>query len=545
MTDPNQGEEMTTTEAAPVVEETPRPPCPKCGKPTLAVEGTDVRYCNACGQTTGGAITPDEVLDNTSSTAVDTRPTESGAAAAMDRAVDAALTIPGIPGRDEFLSLAAQARMLSLSGAAPKAIRNHPHIAFHVAMIGRDLGISPSSAMNLIDVIGDPDKHDDVQLSLSPELLVGQVQRLGLGDVKTIHVDYYSATAVALRPGGHVSYDKDGNVTEIVGEIGRATFSWDDALEADLVDERCTPPTADVRAVHWKKPGTRGKSYEDRCRCRQGWRTYSKRMLSWRAQGYAVADNFASASLGLYSPEELGAVVDETGRAIDPADVELPEGYEPDRPPAAEPATDEAKAEIRRRVAALPENRREEFIARWGEKVQEGRLAPVPDLLGSQVALALALLQGAESQAKKDGWIKPEEGLKPSEAPEAPETPPAPVDVPETAQEPGDAESGPDAAQPAEPTREQIRAGQLDAQRNLAAPALTDDLLARASSIVAQLTDRQLAAHLRQRQLDASTKISRAVRQQHLVDVMACEMAEVDWNEANGAPPPSDPAGTF
>ena len=53
--------------------------------------------------------------------------------------------MPGVPGRDEFLALALQARMLSMSGAAPKAVRSNPYVVLHVAMVGTRPGCSPWS----------------------------------------------------------------------------------------------------------------------------------------------------------------------------------------------------------------------------------------------------------------------------------------------------------------------------------------------------------------------------------------------------------------
>lgn len=178
------------------------------------------------------------------------------AGSAIDAAVTAAMAMPGMPGMDEFLSLAMQARILSMSGAAPAHIRNHPHIAFHVAMIGRDLGISPTAAIQLIDVIG-RDDDPNPQLSLSPELLNGQIRRLGLGAIRPLKRTMFECIAGAYGPDGEL--------------LGESEFDWADAVVAGLADDRCEPNK------HWVPPGGNG-----RCRCRQGYRTYPKRMLWWR-----------------------------------------------------------------------------------------------------------------------------------------------------------------------------------------------------------------------------------------------------------------------
>lgn len=196
------------------------------------------------------------------------------AGSAIDAAVSAAMAMPGMPGMDEFLSLAMQARILSMSGAAPAHIRNHPHIAFHVAMIGRDLGISPTAAIQLIDVIG-RDDDPNPQLSLSPELLNGQIRRLGLGAIRPLKRTMFECIAGAYGPDGEL--------------LGESEFDWADAVVAGLADDRCQPNQ------HWVPTSGNG-----RCRCRQGYRTYPKRMLWWRASGFAAQDYFPEAGLGLY-----------------------------------------------------------------------------------------------------------------------------------------------------------------------------------------------------------------------------------------------------
>jgi hypothetical protein len=255
---------------------------------------------------------------------------ESPAVSSLERAAEAAMSMPGLPGRDEFLMLAVQARLISMSAGAPEAVRNNPHLAFHMAMLGRDLGISVTAAIVQIDVIGYDKKkanpYEDVQLSISPELLNGQIRRLGLGSIRPKYRDAEKCIAVALAPDGE--------------ELGETEFTWAEAQQAGLVDRRCANAFD-----HWTNPNTRaGEEWknDNKCKCRQGWRTYPKRMLWWRAAGYAATDYFPEASIGLYSPEELGAVVDAEGRPIDPSTVELPDGYEPKaiEPPPPDPADD-------------------------------------------------------------------------------------------------------------------------------------------------------------------------------------------------------------
>src|SRR5688572_9488706 len=89
----------------------------------------------------------------------ETDPTPSTAVAVVAPTAEQALQhavgqslMPGVPSHDEFVTLAMTARILAMSGAAPELVRDNPYVAFHVAMVGRDLGISPSASLSLIDV---------------------------------------------------------------------------------------------------------------------------------------------------------------------------------------------------------------------------------------------------------------------------------------------------------------------------------------------------------------------------------------------------------
>lgn len=322
-------------------------------------------------------IAPDEITqaDVPPSTEVARFETANAAVAA---AADAAAALPGVPGRDEFLALAMQARMLSLSGAAPEAVRNNPYIAFHVAMVGRDLGISPSAAIELIDVIN---TSKGPRLSLSPQLINGQIRRLGLGAIQPGERTRERAVAVVFDAEGH--------------QLGEVEFTWEDAIDAGLVAAGCRPGEHTERCRNRNTP-----PYN---RCNQGYVTYPKRMLWWRAAGFAADDYFPEAGLGLYSPEALGAVVDEDGRPIDPADVELPAGYETTDERAA-PRVDEAadpadRWDLQVRIAALPDEYKGELRENW----LRAQLLPTRTLPADQLRKAKALVNGFEAKAKRDG----------------------------------------------------------------------------------------------------------------------------------------------
>lgn len=322
---------------------------------------------------------------------------------AIEQAADAAIATPGAPGRDEIVALAMTARILSMSGAAPAAVRNNPYVAFHMALMGRDYGMSPTAALQLIDPIGTGDK---VRLSLSPQGRVGHIERQRLGRVIVVERENDHAIAMAVGPGGvdrecikamnetqrhHLPFEHvAGCSCDVLGYSG---FSWEEARMAGLVAPDCQP------GAHTPKCSNRNSSPWDRCS--QGYVTYPQRMMGWRASGYSSDDHFPGASFGVYSPEELGALVDEDGRAVDldPAHTVLPEGYEPTPKAPPRPAGDEVIAELRARIGSLPPDR-EALMADWKD-----RQVPALNILpAASVALARALITKAEDAAKAAGW---------------------------------------------------------------------------------------------------------------------------------------------
>ncbi|QOR55371.1 MAG: hypothetical protein SHS37scaffold145_22 [Phage 71_18] len=348
---------------------------------------------------------------------------------ALERAADAALQLPGLPGRDEFLGLAMQARILAMSAGAPKAVRDNPHLAFHIAMIGRDLGISPSVALQMVDVIGYNDRantydaaYDKVQLSISPELLNSQIKRLGLGSIVKVASRADQCTAVAMLPGGRVDVrcarlwpeHVEGCTCTFDLVLGEVTFTWQDAQLAGLVDSACTGPDAHTGICVNGGQGSQGK------RCHQGYRSYPQRMMWWRASGWAQSDYFPEAGVGLYSPEELGAMVDAEGRAIDPAAVELPEGYEPKPAPPPPPSEDlladaadddelgVARRELRARLDAINAvpDARTALMTLWAQRDDDGnpKLPPFGHLRRRNLTMAKAMTLGIEQRIKRGEW---------------------------------------------------------------------------------------------------------------------------------------------
>jgi hypothetical protein len=388
---------------------------------------------------TPDGVTSDAPVEEGPGTAIEAH---AAGNAAIEAAADAALAMPGVPGRDEFLALAMQARVLCLSGAAPEAIRNNPYVAFHVAMVGRDLGISPSAAIELIDVIH---TAKGPRLSLSPQLLNGQIRRLGLGSIIPQVQERDRCVALALDPNGVV--------------MGTTEFTWQDAQDAELVGPNCQPGAH----VKERRQGRNNTTYE-RCPCNQGYITYPKRMMWWRAAGFCADDWFPEAGLGLYTPEELGAVVDDEGRPIDPSQVALPPGYDEPEPPPAEKreqrkAEAQAKAEapadtadllaLRGRIGKLPDHIQAKLKEAWNSEGCNVRGYSLRDdaehiLPASKLKIANALVNAWEGTARKEGW-DPDAAPAAETPQEAPETDPAPAaqpDVPEAQSNDEGAQSG-------------------------------------------------------------------------------------------------------
>lgn len=360
-------------------------PCPASGlTPAAAV---DQMRAEANDHPSPAEHAPVELVDRAAPSTDLVHTTET--ASAIEAAAAAALLMPGVPGQAEFLTLAMTAKMLSMSGAAPKLVKGDPHLAFHIALVGRDLGISPSAALELIDVL---DTAQGPRLSLSPQLMNGQLRRLGLGSIRPIKRTMYEAIAGA--------YDPEGLL------LGESEFTWEDAVIAGLADKRCEPN------AHWTPNSGQGK-----CSCRPGYRSWPKRMLWWRAAGFAGDDYFPEAGLGLYSPEALGAVVDEHGRPIDPTTVTLPDGYDPGGngatkglPPADDRADGEELWRLQARIQALPTVQKATLAQQWKnqERLQagQGKVIPAHQLPENALRLVKSLVSGLEGQAERtaDGW---------------------------------------------------------------------------------------------------------------------------------------------
>lgn len=147
------------------------------------------------------------------------------------------------------------AEMLSSSQMVPKNYQNRPQDTLVAMMMGSELGLNPIQALQNIAVInGKPAIYGDALLAL-----VQSHPRFG-GHEESFDDATMTATCTVWRKGDPTKHT--------------VKFSQEDAQKAGL----------------WGKSGP--------------WQSYPKRMLMWRARGYALRDKFADALGGLITVEE-------------------------------------------------------------------------------------------------------------------------------------------------------------------------------------------------------------------------------------------------
>lgn len=152
-----------------------------------------------------------------------------------------------------------QAAMLVRSGLLPESIKT-AEAAVAVMLKGRELGIGPMEAFEHIHVIkGKP--------TVAPQLQLSLIRRARLLEKMKVREEVGVCYVYMKRLGGD---DYEGS------------FSMEDARTAGLMGN-------------------------------QGWKSYPKNMLRWRAVGYACDLLFSDVTGGMYRPEEFGAEVDANG----------------------------------------------------------------------------------------------------------------------------------------------------------------------------------------------------------------------------------------
>lgn len=166
------------------------------------------------------------------------------------------------------------AKQISSSQMVPKNYQGRPDDTLVAMMMGSELGLNPIQALQNIAVInGKPAIYGDALLAL-----VQNHPKFG-GHEESFDESTMTATCTVWRKGD----DKKHTVT----------FSRQDAEHAKL----------------WGKQGP--------------WQQYPKRMLMWRARGYALRDKFADALGGLITVEEARDIPEE--RDITPREADQPQ----------------------------------------------------------------------------------------------------------------------------------------------------------------------------------------------------------------------------
>lgn len=154
------------------------------------------------------------------------------------------------------------AQMLSDSQMVPKQYQRKPQDTLVAMMMGAELGLNPIQALQNIAVInGKPAIYGDALLAL-----VQSHPKFG-GHEESFDDTTMTATCTVWRV-------NDPSKHSVI-------FSQKDAEQAGL----------------WKKGGP--------------WSQYPKRMLMWRARGYALRDKFADALGGLITVEEAQDIPEE------------------------------------------------------------------------------------------------------------------------------------------------------------------------------------------------------------------------------------------
>lgn len=173
----------------------------------------------------------------------------------------------------------------------PEVFRRHPADVFYAVEYGAMLGLSPIAALTGIHVIeGKP--------SASASLMAGLVQAQGhkvrTSVTGTVAAGDITATCTVIR-----ADDPDHPFT--------STWDLDRALRAELIDRLDVTPEGKTVVVHRTRKGLAGN-----------WQKYTESMLKARAKSEACRDAAEDALFGLhYTPEELGAEVDEDGAPVD------------------------------------------------------------------------------------------------------------------------------------------------------------------------------------------------------------------------------------
>ena len=194
----------------------------------------------------------------------------------------------GLPSRQEWVTLAGIANALANSEMIPKGLAGRPNNVMAVILKGRDLGLSPTEAVWGIHMIeGMP--------TLAAHTMNALIKRAG-------HRLWYedSSRDLAVICAERLErWRSDGE--PVYGPTVKITWTIQDAIDAKLVSRQ---PDGSLRAVSKdNKP--------------KPWMLYPAAMLRARALTAIARMEFADVLMGAwYSPEELGAEVDQQGTVV-------------------------------------------------------------------------------------------------------------------------------------------------------------------------------------------------------------------------------------
>lgn len=236
--------------------------------------------------------------------------------------------------QNEWALLLDQAKCFLQSGLLPKSLQKPEQVVL-VMLKGRELGIPPLQALSHINVIGG-------KPAMSAELMLAQIMK--------------------LHPKTQFKFPERTNekCTISVKRVGfdweNFTFTIQDAKQAGLMSN-------------------------------PSWNKYPRAMLHARVVSEMARSLFPDAIAGIsYTPEELGAVVDENGDIIDM----IPDTQEALPPPAPEPKPEPKPAPV------PPEKRIMIFQSHNKKLVQVARDVLAQQLKPEQVDRALTLLEGKQ-----------------------------------------------------------------------------------------------------------------------------------------------------
>lgn len=204
------------------------------------------------------------------------------------------------PDASEFGVMKETASMLVATGFLPAAIKT-PEQAMAIILTGRELGIGTMAALNTINVIqGKP--------TVSPQLMLALIERSGqLQDIQIEPHDGNAVRCTMLRKGRSPH-------TEIFG---------------------------DAEATAMQLSG------------KDNYKKQKQTMFRWRAVAACARVVFPDVITGLYTPDEMGADVDEDGILLPPVKPNVVDIQPPTSEPAAK-SEDEIKADTHREeIAAI------------------------------------------------------------------------------------------------------------------------------------------------------------------------------------------------